>query len=117
MSLWRAAISKNMHELRFQFCPKAEHSENIKNYIRNNYWDLKTLNPTFPFLVRVYDDERPQIIATYAWYHKEYKNVEGLTEAQINTTLRDLVLLPEVDSTIEKRSWPATEDLPGPQVW
>ena len=64
---WRALVSRRMHELRFVFRPEASSSEAVKAFLTTNYDGLKTLNPTFPFLVRRgADEEDPYLLATRA---------------------------------------------------
>lgn len=64
---WRALVSRRVHELRFVFQPEASSSEAVKAFLNNNYEGLKTLNPSFPFLVRRgADEEDPYLLATRA---------------------------------------------------
>ena len=74
---------------------------------RARYDGLKTLNPSFPFLVRATDAE-PTLVATYGHGVTETRSLEGLTEAQISDALAELVALGEQ----HPRSWPASDDLP-----
>ena len=104
---WRALISKRMHELRIVCCPESPSSEAVRAFLTNNYEGLKTLNPKFPFLVRTGDAD-PYFLATYGHGRQEKRALAGLSEAEVCSTLEELVALGEKDG----RSWPASADLP-----
>ena len=104
---WRALVSKRLHELRIVCCAEAPSSAPVRSYLRNNYEILKTLNPTFPFLVRAAEDT-PYVVATYGLGHTETRDLDGLDEAAVEKTFAELVALGEQ----HPRSWPAADDLP-----
>ena len=104
---WRALVSKRLHELRIVCCAEAPSSAPVRDYLRNNYATLKTLNPKFPFLVRAAED-KPYVVATYGMGHTETRDLDGLDEAAVERTFEELVALGEK----HPRSWPAADDLP-----
>ena len=104
---WRALVSKRLHELRIVCCAEAPSSAPVRDYLRNNYATLKTLNPKFPFLVRAAED-KPYVVATYGMGHTETRDLDGLDEAAVERTFQELVALGEK----HPRSWPAADDLP-----
>ena len=79
---WRALVSKRLHELRIVCCAEAPSSAPVRDYLRNNYATLKTLNPKFPFLVRAAED-KPYVVATYGMGHTETRDLDGLDEAAV----------------------------------
>ena len=49
---WRNEISKSVRELRFVFCQTSPASKGVRQFVQNNYLDIKEKNPNFPFIVR-----------------------------------------------------------------
>jgi hypothetical protein len=62
---WRQKFTNNLRALNFYFCSNSKHSNGINEFVKKNYWDLKTLNPMFYFNIRECDDLEPYIIAQY----------------------------------------------------
>ena len=110
---WRALVSKRLHELRIVCCAEAPSSAPVRDYLRNNYATLKTLNPKFPFLVRA-AEVKPYIVATYGMGHTETRDLDGLDEAAVERTFEELVALGERNildpgrppTTCRRTSWP-----------
>eukprot|EP00211_Chloroparvula_japonica_P012499 CAMPEP_0119133008 /NCGR_PEP_ID=MMETSP1310-20130426/12781_1 /TAXON_ID=464262 /ORGANISM="Genus nov. species nov., Strain RCC2339" /LENGTH=143 /DNA_ID=CAMNT_0007123677 /DNA_START=72 /DNA_END=503 /DNA_ORIENTATION=+ len=95
MASWKGRISMNMRELRFLFTNETAGSQGIRNFINNNYSELKLLNPRFPFLVRDGDNVESSILASYD-FGKEYRIVvENRTEEDVERALKKLTLLGE----------------------
>ncbi|XP_042489384.1 NADH dehydrogenase [ubiquinone] 1 alpha subcomplex subunit 2 [Macadamia integrifolia] len=90
---WRGHLSRNLKELRFLFCQTSPASSQTREFVQRNYKDLKTLNPKFPILIRECSGVQPQLWARYDMGVERGIPLEGLTEAQINKALQDLVQL------------------------
>eukprot|EP01113_Clastostelium_recurvatum_P035581 TRINITY_DN497_c0_g1_i1.p1 TRINITY_DN497_c0_g1~~TRINITY_DN497_c0_g1_i1.p1 ORF type:complete len:134 (+),score=16.17 TRINITY_DN497_c0_g1_i1:33-404(+) len=87
---WRAQLSSHIRELRFVFNPNNKNSLGLRNFIDNNYSEIKMLNPALPFLVRAYSGPvDPSVTAEFD------KNVHkrSLTDAsaeQVEAALKEL---------------------------
>ncbi|XP_043691631.1 NADH dehydrogenase [ubiquinone] 1 alpha subcomplex subunit 2 [Telopea speciosissima] len=90
---WRGHLSRNLKEIRFLFCQTSPASSQTREFVQRNYKDLKTLNPKFPILIRECNGVQPQLWARYDMGVERGIPLEGLTEAQINKALQDLVQL------------------------
>ena len=64
--MWKAGISKNLRELRFIVCHKSKGSEGLREFIYNNYPELKDINPKFPFYIRECEGVEANILARYS---------------------------------------------------
>ncbi|XP_078447119.1 NADH-ubiquinone oxidoreductase B8 subunit [Wolffia australiana] len=91
---WRGQITRNLKELRFLFCQTSPGSAATREFVKNHYKDLKTINPKFPFLIRECSGVEPQLWARYDMGVERCVRLEGLTEAQIEGKLEDLVKAP-----------------------
>eukprot|EP01027_Heterolobosea_sp_BB2_P001941 GEZU01002904.1.p1 GENE.GEZU01002904.1~~GEZU01002904.1.p1 ORF type:complete len:134 (+),score=21.86 GEZU01002904.1:37-402(+) len=88
---WRQKFTKNLKEISFYFCTKSNGSAGIRKYIIDNYWDLKRLNPMFPFLVRESENIQPVVEALYEGGAKETIDVTDMTPEQIEQSIKKLV--------------------------
>eukprot|EP00275_Glaucocystis_incrassata_P000994 EC121412.1.p1 GENE.EC121412.1~~EC121412.1.p1 ORF type:complete len:111 (+),score=8.62 EC121412.1:143-475(+) len=89
---WRAALSKNLQELRVLCCPENEASKGLRDYITKNYSELKRLNPTFNILIRDGPGAEARLIARYDWGQEQIFSVENATEQEVERKLKELVL-------------------------
>jgi len=82
-----------MNQLWIQYNPETGPAAlPLQNFIRNNYKELKRLNPGFTFAVRE-RKTNPLIRATYTWGVEEERDLTGLSEKQIEKVLEDLTEL------------------------
>eukprot|EP00252_Welwitschia_mirabilis_P020380 TRINITY_DN4994_c0_g1_i1.p1 TRINITY_DN4994_c0_g1~~TRINITY_DN4994_c0_g1_i1.p1 ORF type:complete len:101 (-),score=12.37 TRINITY_DN4994_c0_g1_i1:420-722(-) len=88
---WRAQLSRYLKELRIHLCQTSPASAPLRNFISLNYKDLKTLNPTFPILIRECSGVEPRIWARYNYGVERSVALDGLTEDQITQKLEELV--------------------------
>ncbi|XP_031474409.1 NADH dehydrogenase [ubiquinone] 1 alpha subcomplex subunit 2 [Nymphaea colorata] len=88
---WRGHLSRNLKELRLHFCQTSPASDSAREFVLRNYKDLKTLNPTFPILIRECSGAEPQLWARYDMGVERLVRLKGLTEPQIVKKLEELV--------------------------
>ncbi|XP_010910164.2 NADH dehydrogenase [ubiquinone] 1 alpha subcomplex subunit 2 [Elaeis guineensis] len=88
---WRGHLSRNLKELRFLYCQTSSASTQAREFVHRNYKDLKTLNPKLPILIRECSGVEPQLWARYEMGVERCVRLDGLTEAQINKKLEELV--------------------------
>ncbi|MDP2435023.1 MAG: hypothetical protein Q8P67_04720, partial [archaeon] len=63
-------------------------------FLTNNYYELKSLNPRLPFLIRdagAEEDYPPMIHARFDYGHEQTVNVAGYSEEQVENVLRKFV--------------------------
>lgn len=75
---WKALFTRNMNELRFLLAQTSQGSKGARyqlytylcrDFIKQNYGEIKMLNPTFPFLVRECEGIKARVIARYGMKH------------------------------------------------
>lgn len=116
--MWRAVMSKRMHEIQFNFCPKSPSSAGLRNWIHKNYTDLKKLNPRLPFLVRDFEGIEPFITAQYGKCiasltpTTDFKSlriqVSNLSEEEVEQKIIEFVQLSDPETHPEDHPYKAT---------
>jgi len=87
---WRARLSINMLELRFVYSSTAQNSEGVKNFLKQNFQELQTLNPKLPILSRTPPDVSPVVIAYYDWGQFKEFSLDNATELEVEEKVREL---------------------------
>ncbi|QDZ25084.1 subunit 2 of NADH dehydrogenase [Chloropicon primus] len=90
-SAWRGLVTKNLREIRFHLCQNSKGSEGLREFVKKNYKDLKTKNPSFPFLVRECEGAEAKVWARYDKGVEKNVSVEGLTAKSVEEQLQTLV--------------------------
>jgi len=101
-------MSKRIHEIHFNFCPKSKSSAGVRNWINKNYVDLKQLNPRLPFLIRDFEDIEPKVRVYY-----DFKIVEApltnFSEEEVEQKVIEFVQLSDPETHPEdhpyKKTW------------
>ena len=88
---YRSAISKNLRELRFVMCQQSQHSLGARQFVKNNYLDIKGANPTFPFIVRECQGAQPNVMARYDYGVERRIYLHNLTEGEVDEAVAELV--------------------------
>ncbi|EGC39704.1 hypothetical protein DICPUDRAFT_52529 [Dictyostelium purpureum] len=100
---WRALLSHNLREIRITFCQSNKSSEGLRNFVVNNYTDLKRLNPKLPLLIREGHGIEPTIYARYDWGEEEKTVVTNLSEQEVEEKLKEICLLGDNQQREPKR--------------
>ena len=87
---YRSAL-KNIRELRFVVCQQSGHSLGARQFIKNNYLDIKAANPTFPFIVRECTGAQPNVMARYDYGVERRIYLHDLTENEVDDAVAELV--------------------------
>lgn len=91
---WRARLSINIRKFQFQYNMEDPSSQGLQNFLKNNYNDLKQLNPNLPFLVRPVEEKTPPvIIADYGIHYIHYFYCYFNLNLLIGFQREDLVLV------------------------
>ena len=91
MSAWKGMVARNLRELRFHFCQQSKGSQGLRDFVKGNYKDLKTKNPSFPFLVRECEGTEAKVWARYDRGVEKSVSVEGMTTKSVEESLQRLV--------------------------
>ena len=62
-----------------------------RQYIMNNYTDIKSKNPTFPFIVRECLNAQPTVMARYDFGVEKRIYVPNLDEKNVDQVVKELV--------------------------
>lgn len=112
-------MSKRIHEIQFNFCPKKQSSAGVRNWITKNYVELKTLNPRLPFLVRDFQGIEPIVTVQYGNENItlnppiDYKflkaSLSNLSEEEVEQKIIEFVQLSDPETHPEdhpyKKTW------------
>ena len=63
----------------------------IRSFIGNNYQDVKSANPTLPFLVRECENAQPCVTARYEFGIERKIYLLGANEAEVGQAVSELV--------------------------
>ncbi len=77
---WKTQLGKSIKELRFICCQTSPHSHGLRQYIANNYVNIKEQNEDFPFIVRECENAQPMITARYDYGVERKVFVHNLDE-------------------------------------
>ncbi|TMW64696.1 hypothetical protein Poli38472_011576 [Pythium oligandrum] len=88
---WRAQISRAIQEVRFVACDTAQHSQGLRTFFRNNYAELKMLNPCTPLVYREAEEMQPFVYARFDWGKEKKVFVHNKSEDEILDVLKGLV--------------------------
>merc|ERR1712039_869474 len=91
MSAMKGLITRNLRELRFHFCQQSKGSQGLRDFVKQNYKELKTANPSFPFLVRECEGTEAKVWARYDLGVEKSLSVEGQTAKNVETSLKEFL--------------------------
>ena len=76
----------------------------FRQYVQNNYLDIKKQNPEFPFIVRECTNAQPTIMARYDYGVEKRVYVPDLSEQDVDNVVKELVeQAKEVNSTVQAK--------------
>ncbi|KAK8807096.1 hypothetical protein WA158_003855 [Blastocystis sp. Blastoise] len=101
---WRAALGKNLQEVRFLICPKSVGSKGVVEYIYKNYGEMKMLNPILPFLVREAEGVKACVIGRYDFGEERIVNLENSSPIYVYLFIFDKSLhkLADIGATLPR---------------
>lgn len=89
---WRNLVTKNVKELRFVLCQTSSKSLGVRNWINNNFVNLKKSNPETNLIVRECRDVDPIITARYDFGAENKVICEYATEQEVEEIVGNLVI-------------------------
>ncbi len=87
----RSALSKNLQELRFQFCQTSEGSQGVRDFILSSYHELKKANPRFPLLIRECQGLPARAVGRFDFGKEVAVPLDGLDKDAVGKRLEELV--------------------------
>ncbi|KAI5635860.1 mitochondrial ribosomal protein l51 / s25 / CI-B8 domain-containing protein [Phthorimaea operculella] len=80
-----------LKELRIHLCQTGASSKGVREFITQNYVNLKTANPQFPILIRECKGVQPRIWARFERGAERSVPLTNLSAADVANTLKQLV--------------------------
>ncbi|KOB76228.1 NADH-ubiquinone oxidoreductase B8 subunit [Operophtera brumata] len=79
-----------LKELRIHLCQTSKQSEGVREFIKNNYVNIKKENPSFPILIRECSGVMPCVWARYERGVECHKDLCDLSADQVMGTITEL---------------------------
>ncbi|XP_050724672.1 NADH dehydrogenase [ubiquinone] 1 alpha subcomplex subunit 2-like [Eriocheir sinensis] len=88
----RAAIKlgPQLRELRIHLCQRSAASQGVRDFIEQNYVELKKANPKHPILIRECSGVLPKAWARHEMGRETSASLEGLTAPQVAEAISKL---------------------------
>jgi len=83
-------LGPKLKELRLHLCQTSATSQGLRNFIHENYVNIKRLNPHFPMLVRECSGITPKIWARYDFGKEQHFDVENMNSKEILQLISNL---------------------------
>ena len=71
--------------------PGAKGSQGLRDFVKQNYKELKTANPSFPFLVRECEGTEAKVWARYDLGVEKSLSLEGQTAKNVEASLKEFL--------------------------
>jgi len=96
-------------ELALIFEANAE-AAGARDFVTNNYRQIKRLNPRLPFLIREIEESDPMLVARYDYAGESTRELADLSEAEVKEKLRELYEIGTV--ALKANLYPCQESVP-----
>ena len=101
--MWRAQLSRYVKEIRFMAneikppvakeLAAADSHSHVLSFYFNNYTKVKTLNPSFNYLLREsFPGKGPYMVATYGWGKNEFIDLSDLKSPEDMESIMENVI-------------------------
>mmetsp|Transcript_7016 Transcript_7016/g.8020 ORF Transcript_7016/g.8020 Transcript_7016/m.8020 type:complete len:93 (+) Transcript_7016:107-385(+) len=90
MSVLKTALSTAVKEVRFNFCQTSEGSTALRNFVVNNYKQMKSLNPGTPILIRECGGVEPKVWVRMEKGQEVSASLSGKAESAIDAEIAKL---------------------------
>ncbi|XP_030067474.1 NADH dehydrogenase [ubiquinone] 1 alpha subcomplex subunit 2 [Microcaecilia unicolor] len=84
-------LSRHLKEIRIHLCQKSAGSQGVRDFIEQNYVDLKKANPDFPILIRECSGVQPKLWARYEFGKERNLSLDNLNADQVAKALESVV--------------------------
>ena len=89
---WRNLVNKNVKELRFVLCQTSQNSIGLRNWINNNFIEIKKNNPDALLLIREAHNAEPNILARYDYGVEKRIFCEYASSEEVEEIVSKLVI-------------------------
>lgn len=86
-----ANLSKHIKELRIHLCQRSPSSEGARQFIENNYTQVKQNNQGFPILIRECSNIEPKVYARFAYGVERSASLANQPAGEVEKTISSLV--------------------------
>ncbi|NP_001040303.1 NADH dehydrogenase [ubiquinone] 1 alpha subcomplex subunit 2 [Bombyx mori] len=80
-----------LKELRIHLCQTSKQSEGVREFIKNNYVNIKKENPNFPILIRECSGIQPRVWARYERGAEKSTPLTNLSANDVQSAIKQLV--------------------------
>ncbi|XP_063784848.1 NADH dehydrogenase [ubiquinone] 1 alpha subcomplex subunit 2 [Pseudophryne corroboree] len=84
-------LSRNVREVRIHLCQRSAGSQGVRDFIEQNYVELKKANPEFPILIRECSEVQPKLWARYDFGKEVCLPLTNLKAEQVAKALESVV--------------------------
>ena len=88
---YRSTMGQAIRELRFVMCQQSGASTGARQFVNNNYAQIKSTNPTLPFIVRECYGAQPTVWARYDFGKERRVYLNDLNEQEVDQVVQELV--------------------------
>ncbi|TWW75257.1 NADH dehydrogenase [ubiquinone] 1 alpha subcomplex subunit 2 [Takifugu flavidus] len=86
-----STLGKNMREIRIHLCQSSAASKGARDFVEQQYVNLKKSNPDFPILIRECSGVQARIWARYDFGKEKSVSVDNMSADQVASALQTLV--------------------------
>ncbi|KAM9450996.1 NADH dehydrogenase [ubiquinone] 1 alpha subcomplex subunit 2 [Clarias gariepinus] len=86
-----SSLSKNLREIRLQFCQSGAGSQGARDFVQQHYITLKKANPEFPILIRECSGVQPRLWARYAFGKEQSVPLDNMSADQVAKAVQNAV--------------------------
>ncbi|XP_003970896.1 NADH dehydrogenase [ubiquinone] 1 alpha subcomplex subunit 2 [Takifugu rubripes] len=86
-----STLGKNMREVRIHLCQNSAASKGARDFVEQQYVNLKKSNPDFPILIRECSGVQARIWARYDFGKEKSVSVDNMSADQVASALQTLV--------------------------
>lgn len=83
-------LGKNLREVRIHLCQRSPESQGVRDFIEQNYVELKKANPDFPILIRECSEVQPKLWARYEFGKEASVSLNNLKAEQVAKALESV---------------------------
>jgi len=88
---WKQLAGSKLREIRFVFCQVSDRSVGARNFVANQYLDVKKESPTLPFIVRECEGADAIVTARYRFGVEKKEYIDGMSEEEVEAVVQDLI--------------------------
>ncbi|XP_004625209.1 NADH dehydrogenase [ubiquinone] 1 alpha subcomplex subunit 2-like [Octodon degus] len=80
-----------LREIRIHLCQRSPGSQDVRDFIKKRYVELKKANPDLPILIRECSDVQPKLWARYAFGEEKNVSLNNFSADQVTRALENVL--------------------------